>query len=66
MCFYILYVFFVSPHDAFMHHTMHVLDAPENLDENLVLAKYRVISWQEGPLLHRVTSTVLHVRYVYT
>src|SRR6218665_3144550 len=29
--FYILYVFFVSPyfyHDAFMHHTMHVLDAP--------------------------------------
>src|SRR6218665_2642606 len=33
--FYILYVFFVSPyfdHDAFMHHTMHVLDAPaENL-----------------------------------
>jgi len=26
-----LYVFFVSPyfdHDAFMHHTMHVLDAP--------------------------------------
>src|SRR6218665_1239422 len=30
-CFYILYVFFVSPyfyHDAFMHHTKHVLDAP--------------------------------------
>ena len=29
--FYILYVFFVSPYhyrDAFMHHTMHVLDAP--------------------------------------
>ena len=28
---YILCVFFVSPyfcHDAFMHHTMHVLDAP--------------------------------------
>jgi len=27
----VLYVFFVSPyfdHDAFMHHTMHVLDAP--------------------------------------
>src|SRR6218665_427031 len=31
-CFYILFLFFVSPyvdHDAFMHHTMHVLDAPE-------------------------------------
>jgi len=31
MFFYILYVFFVFPefdHDAFMHHTMHVLDAP--------------------------------------
>src|SRR6218665_2936683 len=31
-CFYILYVYFVSPpysdHDAFMHHPMHVLDAP--------------------------------------
>jgi len=30
-CFDILYVFFVSPYfdyDAFMHHTMHVLDAP--------------------------------------
>ena len=30
-CFYILYMFFVSPYfddDAFMHHTMHVLDAP--------------------------------------
>ena len=31
-CFYILYVYFVSPcyfyHDAFMHHTMHALDAP--------------------------------------
>ena len=29
--FYILYVYFVSPffnHDAFMHHPMHVLDAP--------------------------------------
>jgi len=29
--FYILYVFLVSPyfdHDAFMHHTMHILDAP--------------------------------------
>jgi len=29
--FYILYVYFVSPyfyHDAFMHHAMHVLDAP--------------------------------------
>src|SRR6218665_2037544 len=31
-CFYMPYVFFVPPcfdHDAFMHHTMHVLDAPE-------------------------------------
>jgi len=31
-CFYIHSAFFVSPyfdHDAFMHHTMHVLDAPE-------------------------------------
>ena len=30
--FYILYVYFVSPyfyHDAFMHHPMHVLDAPD-------------------------------------
>src|SRR6218665_2500259 len=29
--FYMLYVYFVSPyfaHDAFMHHTMHVMDAP--------------------------------------
>jgi len=33
-CFFILYVFFLSPyfdHDAFMHHTMHVLDAPVNI-----------------------------------
>jgi len=32
--FYMLYVYFVSPyfdHDAFMHHTMHVLDAPAPL-----------------------------------
>ena len=31
-CFYILYVYFVSPyfdHDEFMHHPMHVLDAPD-------------------------------------
>jgi len=30
-CFYMLCVYFVSPycdHAAFMHHTMHVLDAP--------------------------------------
>ena len=31
-CFYMPYVFFISPcfdHDAFMHHTMHILDALE-------------------------------------
>jgi len=31
-CFYILYVYFVSPyydHDAFMHHPMHVVDASD-------------------------------------
>jgi len=33
-CFYMLYMYFVSPyfdHDAFMHHTMRVLDASESI-----------------------------------
>jgi len=36
--FYILYVYFVPPyfdHDEFMHHQMHVLDAPGRIDEQL-------------------------------
>ena len=40
--FYILYVFFVSPyfyHDAFMHHTMDVLEAPEHSIPSRALAQ---------------------------
>ena len=64
--FYIFYVFFVSPyfyHDAFMHHTMHVLEAPV-VKGNIIVHSLTLVSKHSpqgiGPV-HVCMPTCLYV-----